>query len=291
MMMRNPRLNALRVFDAAARHLNFGFAADELNVTQGAVAQSIRGLEADLGVRLFRRLPRGVALTDVGLRYHDGVARGLATIDRATEELRTGANSITVSVPPSFASKWLVRKLPYFLEANPDIEVHTVATEAVADFYSQSVDLAVRQGAKPASGELVATALAPVELVIVCGPSVSQMPDANAGIDWFTDQPLIQDGHAYWSKLLADQGLEPNHQALSFNQTALAIDAAISGQGFAVVPKLIAQEDVVSGRLIAVRAVAREDAIGFWVVHLDNDPPNRHARSSFVQWLLKEAHS
>ena len=278
-MVRNPRLNALRVFDVAARHLNFRSAAVELNVTQGAVAQSIRGLEADLGIRLFRRLPRGVALTDVGLRYHNGIAKGLAVIDHATEELRTGANSITVSVPPSFASKWLVRKLPYFLERNPDIEVRTVATEAVTDFHTQNVDVAVRLGPKPANGELVAKALTPIELVIVCGQSVKSSPDARVGIEWYVDQPLIQDSHRHWNSLFDEHGIEPRHQFLSFNQTALAIDAAINGQGYAVVPSFIAGEDLASGRLIAVKPIERKETDGFWIVHLDDDPPNGESRS------------
>lgn len=288
-MVRNPRLNALRVFDVAARHLNFGSAADELNVTQGAVAQSIRGLEADLGISLFKRLPRGVALTDVGLRYHNGISKGLSVIDQATEELRTGANSITVSVPPSFASKWLVRRLPYFLEGNPDVEVRTVATEVVTDFQSQNVDVAVRQGAKPTSGELVAKAVAPIELVIVCGQSVSPLPDANVSMDWFADQTLIQDSHKHWTSLLTEHDLKPRQQFLSFNQTALAIDAAISGQGFVVVPKFIAEDDLATGRLIAVKSLDQDKADGFWVVHLNNKPPNGDARSSFIDWLLMEA--
>ena len=288
-MVRKPKLNALRIFDVAARHLNFRSAAVELNVTQGAVAQSIRGLEADLGIRLFRRLARGVALTDVGLRYHSGIAKGLAAIDHATAELHAGARSLTVSVPPSFASKWLVPKLPYFLERNPDIEVRTVATEAVTDFHTQNVDVAVRQGPKPTGGELVAKALSPIELVIVCGQSVSSRPDANPGIEWFADQPLIQDGHRHWETLLGEHGIQPRHQVLSFNQTALAIDAAVSGQGYAVVPRFISNEDLSSGRLIAVRPIERKGTDGYWAIHHDNDPPNGEARSSFVEWLLAEA--
>ncbi len=290
-MVRNPKLNALRVFDVAARHLNFGSAADELNVTQGAVAQSIRGLEADLGILLFKRLPRGVTLTDVGLRYHNGIARGLAVLDQATEELRTGTNSISVSVPPSFASKWLVRKLPYFLERNPDIEVRTIATEAVTDFHTQNADVAVRQGSKPTSDELIANMLAPIELVIVCGQSVASPPDADVSIEWFVDQPLIQDSHRHWNSLLGEHCFKPQHKLLSFNQTALAIDTAISGQGYAVVPSFIAADDLASGRLTAIKSIMHKDDDGFWVVHLDNDPPNSQTRSLFVEWLLEEANN
>ncbi len=276
------------MFDAAARHLNFRVAAMELNVTQGAVAQSIRGLEADLGVSLFKRLPRGVALTEVGSRYHSGIARGLAAIDQATEDLRAGSRMITVSVPPSFASKWLVHRLPYFLEKNPGIEVHTVATEAVADFHTQAVDIAVRLGAKPTGDDLVVEALSPVELVIVCGPSVTILPSRNDGIEWFADKPLVQDSHKYWRVLLGDRWESSHTRSVSFNQTALAIDAAIAGKGYAVVPRFIAQGDLASGNLIEVRSVEREAADGFWAVHVDNRPPDAGPRSLFFEWLLEE---
>ena len=103
--MRTPSLNALRMFDAAARHLNFTLAAEELHLTQGAVAQQVRRLESELGFKLFERRARGLAFTEVGRRYHAPVRRALAIIDDATRKLRPESTRVTLSVTPSFASK------------------------------------------------------------------------------------------------------------------------------------------------------------------------------------------
>ncbi|RVB52180.1 LysR family transcriptional regulator, partial [Mesorhizobium sp. M7A.F.Ca.CA.004.06.1.1] len=103
-----PPLNALRAFEASARHLNFRIAAEELNVTQGAVAQHIRGLEADLGTKLFERLPRGLALTDEGRAYVPNIRRAFDLISEATLLLRPEPARLTISVTPSFATKWLI---------------------------------------------------------------------------------------------------------------------------------------------------------------------------------------
>lgn len=292
--MRAPKLNALKVFDAAARHLNFRLAAEELHVTQWAVAQAIRGLEADLEVTLFRRLARGVTLTEAGAKYHREVSQGLAIIDIATKKLHASSQEITVSVPPSFASKWLVPRLPYFFEANPGIEVRTIASEAVTDLHAQDVDAVVRQGPKPVEKNIVATLLASAQLGIVCSASNAPEPGSFSDLESFARAPLIQDSHRHWENLFDERGIgrpdRPDHY-LQFNQTALAMDAAANGQGFAVVPRLLSSNDVSSGRLVEVWTAECEIEAGFWVVHPDDAPPNREARSSFVNWMLSEAHS
>jgi len=288
MPMRTPKLNALKVFDAAARHLNFRAAAAELNVTQGAVAQTVRGLEADLGVRLFRRLARGVALSDVGETYHLEIAQGLAIIDRATNVLKSGSGAVTVSVPPSFASKWLVPRLPYFFEANPGLEVRTVASESVTDFRTQDVDVAVRQGARPTGPGLFITLLAPLHLCIVCAASNARELGRDCGIEAFAGLPLIQDSHQHWDRLFNAVGIERSGHLLQFNQTALAMDASVNGQGFAVVPRLLASGDLVSGRLVEVWADIHDDQTGYWLVHPENAPSNRQARSSLVDWIIAD---
>jgi LysR family glycine cleavage system transcriptional activator len=287
--MRTPKLNALKVFDAAARHLNFRLAAEELYVTQGAVAQAIRGLEADLEISLFKRMARGVALTEVGSKYHQEISQGLTIIDMATKNLHTDSQVITVSVPPSFASKWLVPRLPYFFEVNPGIEVRTIANEAVTDFHTQDVDAVVRQGAKPVDKGLLATLLAPTQLGIVCAASNAPEPGTLCDLESFARLPLIQDSHRHWERLFDERGIQrPNH-FLQFNQTALAMDAAANGQGCAVVPRLLSFDDVASGRLIEVWSVDCETETGFWVVHPEDAPSNRKARSSFVDWMHTEA--
>ena len=111
---RLPPLNALRAFEASARHLNFRLAAEELGVTQGAVAQHVRGLEADLGIKLFDRLPRTLALTGVGRSYAAQLRRAFDLLTQATATLRPEPLRLTISVSPTFASKWLIPRLPDF---------------------------------------------------------------------------------------------------------------------------------------------------------------------------------
>lgn len=287
--MRTPKLNALKVFDAAARALNFRIAAGELNVTQGAVAQTIRGVEADLGVRLFKRMARGVALTEVGKKYHHEVSQGLAIIDQATERLHSRSDTITVSVPPSFASKWLVPRLPYFFEANPEIKIRTIASEVLTDLHKQDVDVAVRQGNMPTDGGLYLALLASNQLCIICGPKYASELAMNTDWELFSTLPLIQDSHRLWENLFGEHGIKPLNHIQQFNQTALAMDAAANDQGYAIVPRMLALDDLSSGRLIEVWTDDRETETGFWLVHLDDDPPNSKARSLFVDWMRSEA--
>ena len=117
------------MFDAAARHLNFRLAAEELHLTQGAVAQQVRRLEADLGLSLFHRKARGLALTEIGRGYHISVRRALAIIDDATHKLRPQNTLVTLSVTMALASRWLVPRLGAFSRSNPDIETKIVVTE------------------------------------------------------------------------------------------------------------------------------------------------------------------
>jgi len=113
-------LNGLRAFEASARHLNFRLAAEELGVTQGAVAQQVRGLEADLGIRLFDRLPRSLALTIEGRAYATRLRRAFELIAEATAALRPAPQQVTISVTPTFAAKWLIPRLPEFIPDSPD---------------------------------------------------------------------------------------------------------------------------------------------------------------------------
>ncbi|RWF15024.1 MAG: LysR family transcriptional regulator, partial [Mesorhizobium sp.] len=143
-MGRLPSLNALRAFEVATRHLNFRLAAEELRVTQGAVAQQVRGLEAELGLKLFERQPRTLALTEAGRGYVANVRRAFELIAEATEALRPEPQHITISVTPTFASKWLIPRLPDFTAAHADIDLRIVASDRMANFQTDAVDLAVR---------------------------------------------------------------------------------------------------------------------------------------------------
>src|SRR6218665_2677554 len=156
---RLPSLNGLRVFEVVTRHLNFRLAAEELGVTQGAVAQQIRGLEAELGLKLFERQPRILLLTEAGRAYVASIRRAFELISEATETLRPEPLHLTISVTPSFASKWLIPRLPDFLAAHPELDMRILASERISNFQSDAVDIAVRLGHPPFGAGLVADLL------------------------------------------------------------------------------------------------------------------------------------
>ncbi len=285
--MRLPNLNALKMFDAAARHLNFRLAAEELNLTQGAVAQQVRGLEADLGLQLFTRQPRGLALTRAGRDYHTPIRRALATIEEATRSLRPENTRITLSVTPALAAKWLVPRLGSFAASHPEIDLQIVATEGLADFRGDGVDLAIRQGRAPFGRDLESTLLATVDLCAICSPDrAADLPPVDKLQD-FTGHPLIQDSHAHWENLFAESGLKPRHRILKFNQTALAMDAAANGQGVAMAPGLLTVDDVARGRLVVLWRDTSPDQSGYHLVHPAGKKPTPAGRA-VIDWIKAE---
>lgn len=286
--MRAPKLQHIKMFDAAARHLNFRLAAEELNLTQGAVAQAVRALEADLGVMLFDRRARGLSFTETGRRYHADTSKGLEIINEATRKLLPAINRVSISVPPSFASKWLVPRLPKFMEINPDIDVRIIASEHLTDFQTQDVDIAVRQGRRPLDRKLAIHLLAPINLGAYCSPAIDLPRGAPRTLADLTGLPLIQDGHRYWEHLLAAHDIPCPQPVLQFNQTSLALDAAANGQGMAIAPKLIARADVKSGRLQEVWHDEIEKDVGFWLLRPAGKSANQDASAALTDWILNE---
>jgi len=282
-----PNLNALRMFDAAARHLNFRAAAQELNLTQGAVAQQVRRLEADLGHKLFHRQARGLALTEIGRHYHAPIHKALSIIKEATQKLHPANARITLSVTPSFASKWLVPRLASFAHAHPDLDLHTVASEQVSDFHSDGVDIAVRQGGPPFDSGLHSILLAPLDLRAVCSPAYAKELDPCDRIENFTGQKLIRDSHFFWEKLFDEAGTKAQSRMLQFNQTALAMDAAANGQGIALAPRILLDDEISKGNLVVLWQDDRARRSGYYIVHPADSKPNA-ARDAVVEWALSQ---
>ena len=168
-----PPLNGLRAFEAAGRYLNFRAAADELGVTQGAVAQQVRGLEDHVGMPLFERLPKGLAFTAAGRGYHVRIAEAFTTLREASAVLQPQTAKVLISVTPTFAAKWLIPHLPDFTARYPDIDLRILATEKVSSFHADGIDLAVRLGEPPFGAVLEAHLLFRQEIVAVVGTSAS----------------------------------------------------------------------------------------------------------------------
>ncbi len=271
-----PPLNGLRAFDVAGRRLSFRAAADEMGVTQGAVAQQVRNLEAHLGVTLFDRLPKGLALTPMGRSYHNQIAGAFEELRAATAQLKPNPGKVLISVTPTFASKWLIPNLPDFAAAHPDIDLRILATEKVSSFHSDGIDLAVRQGKPPFGSALRATRLFMQDVIAVAAPALV-VPVSHQSVPEILSQlPKIHDTHALWPRVLAKIGADGSgNRNLHLSQTALAVDAAISGQGVALVSRFLVAKDIKAGKLVEIGPLPASEETDFYVLHLRKPPPDK----------------
>ncbi|WP_374636134.1 LysR substrate-binding domain-containing protein [Paracoccus sp. (in: a-proteobacteria)] len=260
---RLPPLNALRAFEVAGRKLSFRAAADELGVTQGAVAQQIRLLEEHLGLALFKRLPRGVALTPQGAVYLAGVGRAFDTLSEATGQLLQRADTITISVTPTFAAKLLIPRLADLAAAVPGVELRTLASEVISDFDRDGVDIAVRLTRPPFPSGLEARLLFRQDLVAVASPHLVGNMALPLDAARLRGLPLLHDAHDHWPMFLPGAAKLPG---AVFNQTTLALDAALAGQGVAIVARAVVMADIAEGRLLQVAQSGQTTGLDYYIV-------------------------
>ncbi|WP_198645451.1 LysR substrate-binding domain-containing protein [Thalassobius sp. I31.1] len=286
-----PSLSALRAFEAAARHENFRKTAEELHLTQGAVAQQIRGLEADLKTDLFKRLPRGVALTAAGEIYAGKIRAGLQALQEATDDLMPGENvpELILSTTPSFASCWLLPRLAGFPEKGR-IDLQVRASENVADLLTGEADLAIRQVPPPYTKGLKSRMLCAGQNVIV------GRPDLMSGMRQPSDlisAGLLHDGHAGWSGYFRENAAELSgdiEKGMRFNQAAMCIRLACSGDGVALVPEVLVEQEIKEGALAVFSGPAPEKGSDFYLVWSEKHGRRRDV-SRVCDWLLREAES
>ena len=287
---RLPPLKALKMFEVVARHLNFRLAADEIGVTQGAVAQQIRGLEDILTVKLFNRLPRGLSLTDEGEQYVHKIREAFNLIQDATENLTPSKAIVNISLTPSFATKWFLPRLGEFAETHPDIDVRILATETQSNFISDNIDIAVRQGKPPFAAHLQADLLFPMTYIAVCSPQYREKVLPNGAFVELDEATFLFDAHDHWSEFLTEN--VPTHKfkfhnAMTFNQTALAIDAAIAHQGVALVSEILAGADLESGRLCRPFSQKLQGDTGYYLLS-NRQSQSKMATNLTHQWLLDQ---
>jgi LysR family glycine cleavage system transcriptional activator len=287
-----PPLNALRSFDAAARHQSFTRAADELCVTQGAVSHQVKALEDELGVRLFSRARNGIVITHAGRDYLSVVREAFDRIALGTEQLvqRQRSGPLTVSTSPDFAAKWLVYRLGRFSAAHPEIEVNVSANMHHVDFASEEVDVAIRHGLGNWPG-LDAVNLCREELFPVCSPGLVHRLGGIRGPEIIARLPLFHlNDRRDWLKWLEMAGLS-GVRPLSgpvFNHASMLIDAIIVGQGIALARTTLAAADMLGGRLARLCSAALPLSNTYWIVC---PKPARDLPKivTFRQWLLAEA--
>lgn len=287
-----PPLGSLRVFEAAARHLSFRRAADELAITPTAVSHQIRALEERLGVPLFKRQSRAVQLTRAGETLFPVVRGALDDIAQTLDGLRPGCSRpiVTLSVTRGFAARWLVPRLPGFAATGTEIDLHLHASDEPADLRNHSADLAVRYGSGQYPG-LSAEFLLANEFLAVTSPwlgSIEPRQLADAPIltyDW-----RLQDEHTPdWPRWFRESGLAipKGLRQLHFSDEAHAIQAAIAGQGVVLANRVLVADELGNGTLQALPGPVLRgfDSHLVWPSHRDADPALLRVR----EWLKHEA--
>lgn len=268
-LARLPSLNGLRAFEVAARHLNFRLAAEELGVTQGAVAQQVRNLEAQLGLHLFHRRSRSLFLTEAGRGYVTNIRKAFDLIAEATDVLRPEPAHLTISVTPTFATKWLIPRLTDFTEAYPLIDLRIVASDRVANFQTDAVDLAVRLGRAPFGPGLTAEHLFDQVLIAVASPAALMRLGPDPSPRDLLGLALLHDAHDLWPQALGlvfPDGAPPSVKNIRFNQTSLAIEAAMAGQGIALTPRFYVADDLTAGKLVTCFNLDLRTGADFYIV-------------------------
>jgi LysR family glycine cleavage system transcriptional activator len=295
MARRLPPLNALRAFEAVARHLSITGAADELGVTPGAVSQSVKALEEYLGRPLMSRTPRGLVLSEAAAAALPALREGFDRLEEGAQRL-TGperGGRLTVSVAPSFAAKWLAPRLADFNAAFPDIDVQIHASMGLANFEGEGVDLAIRYGAGKWPG-MEATLLLREEVTPVCAHRIADEIGAPADLAKFTlihdDSSLADESCPDWAMWLKAAGVTSVDASRGprFNQSNLALEAAIGGRGIVLAKRALAQADLDSGRLVAPFAIHTPIEFAYWIAHPPGRARSRPARR-FIEWALQQA--
>jgi len=310
MAERLPPLNALKAFEAAARHASFRKAANELNVSPAAISHQIKNLEAYLGVQLFHRERRTIRLSDAGQAalplLRDGFGR-LAEAVQLMREEDDRPRALRISAPPSLAAKWLLPRLSGYAALNPGLDIRLSATAALIDdgpapapandgFHEADADLAIRFGEGDWPGCRV-DKLMDVSALPLCSPRLLEGRRALRRPDDLRHHTLLHDdtdyaGRPEWRAWLAAAGVYGVDAARGprFNQAALALDAAAEGQGVALTLEPLARADLGAGRLAAPFAVRLRLRPAYYLV-CPEGAAEEPTTAAFRRWLLAEAHA
>jgi LysR family glycine cleavage system transcriptional activator len=296
-------LNAMRAFEASARHQSFSAAAAELNVTPAAVGQLVRSLEDWLGTPLFVRGSGGRArlvATEVAERALPDIRAGFDRLSLGLARLKEGsANGVlTVTVSPAFAAKWLLPRIDRFQAAWPDTDVRLDTSLKLLDFVAQGVDIGVRYGAGAWPG-LTAEKLMDEEIYPVCSPAMRRAAKWRAPRD-LARAALIHDlsvdshaGFASWEAWFGSVGVTgaAASRGMKINNSAAVLQAAIEGHGVALARSVMARDDLVAGRLVRLFPdVAFTSALAYYVVYRP-ECASLPRLVAFRDWLMKEAAS
>lgn len=293
-------LNALRTFEAAARHLSFNAAARQLFVTPAAVSHQVKHLEAYLGITLFQRNHRSVALTPEGQALAATLGELLGQLDLALDRAMSRASAeLRVTTIESFAAKWLAPRLHRFHRAQPDIRVRIDTDNEHADFVREGFDVGIRYGPGGYTG-VHAEPLMNAQVFPVCAPSL--LADASHPLtrpDDLRHQMLLHDESASgrsgvpawtdWLQATGATGVDPRRGPV-FPSIYLAQEAAIAGHGIALGVAPLVEDDLRQGRLVKLFDHISENSYQFWLIRQEKTEPST-ATKAFCQWLQEEISS
>lgn len=286
-----PSLSALRAFETAARHLSMTRAAEELHVTPGAVSLQVRDLEAALGLKLFERRPRALALTADGADYAETLRTAFRLVREATSALTSRAHGsvLTVTCTAGFAMQWLVPRMGRFEEAHPQIDVRISASHRVMDFRRDGIDLAIRHGLGGYEG-LVSERLLDDDLVPVCVPALagklgpSPQPDALAHV------PLIHDVYRrdwqLWLEAAGATSVDGTRGPI-FTDGNGTHDAMKAGLGVALMRLSFVEKDLADGAVVTPFPLGLSSRLAYHLVY-PAAALDRPAAAAFRRWLVAE---
>lgn len=302
---RLPSLDGLATFEAAARTLSFTTSADELSITQSAVSKQVKQLEDQLGVALFERRPRALALTEAGHQFRQAAVDALDRLQAAVDLLQRGTKGteIAVTMTTTFAAMWLIPRLDRFTARHPDVDVRISATTTLLDLGRDRLDLAIRICA-PHMVPPDSPRLFHADVIAVCSPRLLKDPtrplaspkDIVNHTLLRCDLPELRGSFMDWSTWLSALALGDLRPAatLTFNQADQAVQAAAAGQGIALAQSRIVEELIRSGVLVAPFGSGVPGDRAFFVVRAparNRSPARAAAVSAFIDWLIEEARS
>src|ERR1700730_3843992 len=291
MRRRLPPLNALLSFEAAARHLSFSRAADELRVTHGAVSHAVRNLEGRLGVQLMIRATRSVRLTPIGASFAAEIREILERLAAATSAA-TGQTSeiVSVSTIDSLAARWLMPRLSRFRRVHGDIDVRVATSERLADFVSDGIDIAIRCGGGQYPG-LSAELLMKEDHFPVCSAKLLKGRHPLRKPADLARHTLLHDVFTVdWAIWLHTAGIHPidPHRGPTFLSSDHSIQAAVRGEGVVLGRSALVADELAAGRLVRAFALSLPGGVAYYVVY----PPrvlHRPNVKAFRDWLMAEA--
>jgi LysR family glycine cleavage system transcriptional activator len=287
-----PPLNALRAFEATARHLSVKSAAEELCVTPGAVSQMLKVLELDIGVTLFRRVNRGIRLTDVGQDYLPPIRNAFRQIREATGRIAVPAETaiLTVSVTPFFAAAWLVPRMKEFQDTYPEIDLQVVTSNSLVNFVRDGVDVAVRHGLGRYPG-LRSERVVAVEIVPVAAPMLLARFGAPVGPAELLRWPYVHDAERKgWHRWFEAHGIDDigSLRGPAFDDSSLLLKAVLAGQGAGLLPSALVALEVEQGRLVELAPIARIEDLAYYLVYPEASA-ERPKVVAFRKWIGEAA--